>query len=220
MFTYQLCIHEKISKLKAGALNHACNTLNSQRGCSFKTNLDKYGGNAIAVMDIEEVKRVVGHTDRVCPYFYTREVSANADLVLLPYNYLLDNSIRATLKLDWQNSIVIFDEAHNLERVAADAVSFTLTSTDLAGCIIELQGVLKSLQEKKENGEDVNEESDNKATDKNDKSLSAILGGDAGGSPSKDPPTIQVHDSFKYEFNVYHTLFVNNSYQQSTEFLC
>jgi regulator of telomere elongation helicase 1 len=219
----QLCIHDKISKLKAGALNHACNTLNSQRGCSFKTNLDKYssssGGNATAVMDIEEVKRVVGHTDRVCPYFYTREVSANADLVLLPYNYLLDNSIRATLKLDWQNSIVIFDEAHNLERVAADAVSFTLTSTDLAGCIIELQGVLKSLQEKKENGEDVNEESDNKATDKNDKNdkndkgLSAILGGDAGGSPSKDPPTIQVHHSSKNEVNVYHTLSIYNSYQ-------
>jgi regulator of telomere elongation helicase 1 len=118
----QLCVHEKISKLKGGALNHACNTANSQRACSYRTNLDKYNPDATtSVMDIEEVKQLMGVSDKVCPYFYTRDVSQNADLILLPYNYLLDNSIRATLKLEWQNSVIIFDEAHNLERVASDA---------------------------------------------------------------------------------------------------
>ena len=194
----QLCIHEKISKLKGGAMNHACNTANTQRACSYKNNLEKYSGvadgAASAVMDIEEVKQVVGYKDRVCPYFYTRELSALADIVLLPYNYLLDNSIRATLKLDWQNSIIIFDEAHNLERVASDAASFTLTSTDLAGCIIELQVVLKSLQEKKENnGAGDNDKDDNVVSEKkNDKLLNLINGSDRGGSSTKEQPTIQV----------------------------
>ena len=187
----QLCIHVKISKLKSGALNNACNSLNSQRGCSFKNNLEKYSpateGNAMSVMDIEEVKRVVGHTDRVCPYFYTRELSANADLVLLPYNYLLDSSIRNTLKLDWQNSVIIFDEAHNLERVASDAASFTLTSTDLAGCIMELQSVLKSLQETKESMGDAKEETISKGSDP------LFGGGGGGGGGGKEPPTIQVN---------------------------
>ena len=163
----QLCVHERISKLKGGALNHACNTTNTQRACSYKNNLEKYNGALEAVMDIEEVKQSVGFRDRVCPYFYTRNVSAEADLVLLPYNYLLDSSIRSTLKLDWQNSVIIFDEAHNLERVASDAASFTLTSTDLAGCIVELQSVLKKLQENKEIGgekEDIGDKKSDKSS--------------------------------------------------------
>ena len=79
----------------------------------------------------------------VCIY---RDSSTNADLVLMPYNYLVDTSIRATLKVNWDNSIVIFDEAHNLESVATDATSFSLTSTDIAACISELQQVIRLLQ--------------------------------------------------------------------------
>lgn len=66
----------------------------------------------------------MGRKNKICPYFYSRESSTTADLVLMPYNYLLDSSIRASLKLDWENSVIIFDEAHNLERVASDAGAF------------------------------------------------------------------------------------------------
>jgi hypothetical protein len=97
------------------------------------------------VQDIEDMKRLVGFQDKACPYFYSRDVSSSADLVLLPYNYLLDTSIRATLKLQWQNAVIIFDEAHNLERVASDAASFSLTSADIARVIEELQNVLRRL---------------------------------------------------------------------------
>ena len=142
----QLCIHEKFSKLRGGALVHACNNLSTQRSCCYKNALDKYSPDGIPpVQDIEDIKRLVGFQDKVCPYFYTREVSGNADLVLLPYNYLLDTSIRATLKVNWQNSVIIFDEAHNLERVASDAASFSLTSADIARVIEELQSVLRTL---------------------------------------------------------------------------
>jgi hypothetical protein len=74
-------------------------------------------------------------------------MSSRSELVLLPYNYLLDTAIRNTLKIDWSNSVVIFDEAHNLERVASDAASCSITSTDIANCIHELQNALKLLQE-------------------------------------------------------------------------
>jgi regulator of telomere elongation helicase 1 len=37
----QLCIHEKISKLKGGALNHACNSASNTRSCTYKNNLEK-----------------------------------------------------------------------------------------------------------------------------------------------------------------------------------
>ena len=36
----------------------------------------------------------------------------------MPYNYLIDPKIRENFKIDYRNSIIIMDEAHNVERVA------------------------------------------------------------------------------------------------------
>ncbi|KAJ1402048.1 hypothetical protein B484DRAFT_405534, partial [Ochromonadaceae sp. CCMP2298] len=152
----QLCVHEKISKLKAGVINHACNSLNSKRGCMYRNNLDNYINSSNAsldntsMMDIEEMVKLGNHR-KICPYFHSREFSTSSDIVLLPYNYLLDSSIRKSLKLEWDKCIVIFDEAHNLERVAADAASFSLSSVDIALCIQELQSILRKLKEESEN---------------------------------------------------------------------
>lgn len=135
----QLCVNPKVSKLRGNGLNRACNSLSANRGCSFKNNLDSLSKKTEnSMMDIEELVHL-GRTDKVCPYFFARDVSTTAELVLVPYNYLLDRSIRATLNVQWQNSVIIFDEAHNLEQVASDAASFTITSTDIAACIEELQ---------------------------------------------------------------------------------
>jgi regulator of telomere elongation helicase 1 len=147
----QLCVHEKISKLKGVALNHACNSANTQYSCSYKNNLEKYqfsytSSRSSCALDIEDLI-LVGKTDRVCPYFLSKSLSENADLILLPYNYLLDTGIRSTLKLNWQNAVIIFDEAHNLEKVGCDAASCSLTSSDIAAIIIELQTVLKLIEE-------------------------------------------------------------------------
>lgn len=148
----QLCIHEKVSKLKGAIINHSCNSLNSRRGCTFKNNLDSFinssSGNDI--MDIEDLVEV-GKAKRFCPYFYTRETSVNSEIIFMPYNYLLDSSIRKTLKVAWENAIVVFDEAHNLERVASDAASFAISSADIAACIQELQQVLRLLKEEHDN---------------------------------------------------------------------
>jgi len=145
----QLCIHEKVSKLKNGVINHACNSLNSKRACMYKNNLDGYMDSGASIdntssLDIEDMVKL-GRTRKICPYFHSREFSASADIVFLPYNYLLDSAIRKTVRIEWEKCIVIFDEAHNLERVAADAASFSLSSTDLALCIQEVQNVLRSL---------------------------------------------------------------------------
>jgi regulator of telomere elongation helicase 1 len=93
---------------------------------------------------------LVGKSSRICPYFYTREYSAQADLILLPYNYLLDRSTRDTLKIDLKDSIIIFDEAHNLEKVASDAASCSFSSSEIAMCIEELKNVIKSLEDSKQ----------------------------------------------------------------------
>lgn len=75
---------------------------------------------------------------RCCPYYLSREIAAEADLVLLPYNYLLDSRIDKP-NIRWQKAVVIFDEAHNVEEVCASAASFDLSAAVLAACIEEVQ---------------------------------------------------------------------------------
>lgn len=36
------------------------------------------------------------------------------DILFTPYNYLISNAYRKHLKVTWSNSVLIFDEAHNL----------------------------------------------------------------------------------------------------------
>lgn len=144
----QLCINESLTrKLKGTALNHACGNKVSSHSCSYKNNLENYSGTKFEVLDIEDLVKL-GKNDKICPYYYSRESAAHSEIVLLPYNYLLDANMRKKTNINWNNAIVIFDEAHNIEKVASDVASFSLTSTDIAACIEELQQVAMKLREK------------------------------------------------------------------------
>ena len=54
----------------------------------------------------------------------TRELHKVADIVFSPYNYLIDRGNRKSLSIGWNNSILIFDEAHNLVSRDADTDFF------------------------------------------------------------------------------------------------
>lgn len=161
----QLCVHEKYSKFKGSKLNNLCNIATKEHKCDKKNNLDKFNRSIFGsfaahpvsseIMDIEDMVNNIGKTKNMCPYFYSRDFIKNAELVLLPYNYLLDISIRRTMDsnyveggsgIKFSRSVIIFDEAHNLERVACDSSSVTFTTTDVAECIKELQNTLQLLK--------------------------------------------------------------------------
>lgn len=66
------------------------------------------------VLDIEELAEL-GTKHGFCPYMYSRERAGDADIIFLPYNYLIDSHIRQSLNMELEGASVIFDEAHNLE---------------------------------------------------------------------------------------------------------
>lgn len=51
---------------------------------------------------------------RQCSYYLSRHMSKEANLVLLPYNYLINVGMMQAFDLQLNGAIVIFDEAHNL----------------------------------------------------------------------------------------------------------
>ena len=52
--------------------------------------------------------------DVFCPYYAMKDRVKGADVVFMPYIYLLDEDIRKNLEIDFENSVLIFDEGHNI----------------------------------------------------------------------------------------------------------
>jgi regulator of telomere elongation helicase 1 len=149
----QMCVNPKVKTPQSTVtdINHDCNRLGKDRKCGYRNNLDGFQPEANEpgafgtqpIMDMEDLI-LMGNTRKVCPFYYTRSVVQDAELILVPYNYLFDKDARETTLQDipWSNSVVIFDEAHNLESFASDSASFDLTSLDISCCISEVQRVI------------------------------------------------------------------------------
>nr|CAD1824209.1 unnamed protein product [Ananas comosus var. bracteatus] len=97
----------------------------------------KHHGLGNEPFDIEDLVNI-GRTKGPCPYYVSRELHKTADILFAPYNYLIDPGNRRSLTgIPWSNAVLIFDEAHNLESICADAASFDLPSSYLTACISE-----------------------------------------------------------------------------------
>lgn len=66
---------------------------------------------------------------------------AGADIVFMPYNYIIDEKIRENFELNWENSVIIFDEGHNIPSTCEESASFSVESNNLEKVIIELTGI-------------------------------------------------------------------------------
>lgn len=49
----------------------------------------------------------------------------------MPYNYLIDEKIRENFEINWDNTILIFDEAHNISQTAESVTSFEVKTKNL-----------------------------------------------------------------------------------------
>jgi regulator of telomere elongation helicase 1 len=62
-----------------------------------------------------------------------------ADIIFMPYNYLIDEKIRENFNINYSGSVIIFDEAHNASSTAEDVASFELPNKTLDMAIMELR---------------------------------------------------------------------------------
>lgn len=141
----QLCIHPDLAKESNANKIQMCKLKVTSRSCSFHTRLDSAKENpeftSGTVMDIEDIV-AVGRKLKCCPYYASKELMDNADIVFMPYNYLLDPKIRKANKVDLNNTIIILDEAHNVEKMCEESASVQITSTDIAVAITDVNYVM------------------------------------------------------------------------------
>jgi len=55
----------------------------------------------------------------------------HVNVLLCPYNYLINPSIRKRMGLNINNAIIVFDEGHHIEKVAEEECSLYLSKEDL-----------------------------------------------------------------------------------------
>lgn len=141
----QLCINDDVKKWKTvDAINDACaDLLKSKNGCPFHQPASSSSGDHSSklfrdhtfanVQDIEDLA-TLGKSLHVCPYYATRESSKSAEVITLPYQYLLSESTRSTLGIDLKDSIVVIDEAHNLIETINSIHSSQISLSELSFC--------------------------------------------------------------------------------------
>ena len=67
-----------------------------------------------------------GRINSVCPYYLGKARLASSDIVILPYSFILNQSIREKLQLQMKDSILVFDEAHNIDSNCEEIYSFEI----------------------------------------------------------------------------------------------
>lgn len=147
----QLCIHPTLTAETNATKTEMCKSLIKKRpdtlqcDCSFFETFQTLKGDKEfrdthlnnKIVDIEDLV-TAGRQHHFCPYFMSKELIADADIIFMPYNYLLDPKIRNWIGVDLDDAIIILDEAHNVPHVCEDAASIEFKSSHIDEAIQEV----------------------------------------------------------------------------------
>lgn len=133
------CVNDIHFKFSGGELNNHCyrrmkkfdkfHRLNKSY-CLYYDNIEKFRNKKYGYIDIEDLKEI-GKNFNFCPYFYEKAQIDIAKLVFVPYNYLISSEIRRMMKISLNNSIIIFDEGHNIINCFEEEESIYITANEL-----------------------------------------------------------------------------------------
>lgn len=114
----QLCINPEVMRQESNHVKvHMCRAKVSTRSCIYYNNTEEKSTDRDLVNSILDVEDLVkfGNKQRVCPYYLSRSLKQQADVIFMPYNYLLDPKSRRAHNIELNRAVVIFDEAHNVK---------------------------------------------------------------------------------------------------------
>ncbi len=139
-----------------------CKVKRKTRACEYFNNIERAVdiGPESGIGDIESLRKH-GVKRKLCPYYSSRDLAGKADLIFLPYNYLVRNHIyvgqcesinnvyfqvdpriRKSLAINLEECVVIVDEAHNVLRIFEDSSSISFSAKDVAVALSELDFLL------------------------------------------------------------------------------
>ncbi|PSR86065.1 DNA repair helicase [Actinidia chinensis var. chinensis] len=117
--------------------------------CSFFENYEKAASDAVlppGVYTLQDL-RAFGKEKGWCPYYLARHMVQFANVVVYSYQYLLDPKVAGIISKEMQReSVVVFDEAHNIDNVCIEALSVSVRSQTLEGATRNLNKMSQEIE--------------------------------------------------------------------------
>jgi DNA excision repair protein ERCC-2 len=160
-----LCIHPRVGEEKDSVtVDSMCRDMTaswvrdahkvdpSVEVCSYFEGFQNKGVDALlkGVYSLQDLI-ALGKAQGWCPYFLARHTVNFADLVVFSYQYIIDPKIAQLITKDFQkDSIVVFDEAHNIDNVCIDALSVNINRLTLEASFRNLRTLESEITKVKE----------------------------------------------------------------------
>jgi len=166
-----LCLHPQVSKEREGkSVDAKCFTLTaphvreahrnnpgSVEVCDYYEKFDSKGRDEAlptGTYNLDDLKDV-GRDKGYCPYFLARWAVNQAQFIVYSYHYLLDPKIAEVVSKDIaRNSVVVFDEAHNIDNICIDSMSVRLTKRLLNKCVTSITTLEATIKQQKDANSD------------------------------------------------------------------
>eukprot|EP01127_Copromyxa_protea_P018211 TRINITY_DN5675_c0_g1_i1.p1 TRINITY_DN5675_c0_g1~~TRINITY_DN5675_c0_g1_i1.p1 ORF type:complete len:762 (+),score=107.42 TRINITY_DN5675_c0_g1_i1:36-2321(+) len=165
-----LCIHPVASALETrDAVDGACRKMtapwrreasqepgNNVTLCDFYEGFEKEGTHMSlsGIYSLEDLK-AFGKKYNLCPYFLARHAITTANILVYSYQYMLNPRISELISKQFaKESVVVFDEAHNIDDVCIDALSIVIDHRTLESSSRNLFRLQKSVSEARQRDAD------------------------------------------------------------------
>jgi Rad3-related DNA helicase len=138
-----LCINQECRELPSNEATEHCHTLRKSGECPYTHEFEKAPKGLPVILGRTELIDE-GKKRKLCPYYLSRKMSEEADIIVAPYPYIFNPMIRMMTKLDLDKKILILDEGHNIDQVGQEILSDTLTERNLSAAAEEMKLIGKS----------------------------------------------------------------------------
>ena len=143
-----MCIHERvINESDREAVDAACRSMTASwvvekaqadpgsiETCEYYNDFQAAGEATSlpsGIYDLEHLK-IWGKGKGWCPYYLTRQAINHANILVFNYQYMLDPKVAKMVSKELEaESIIVFDEAHNIDSVCIEALSVTINERAL-----------------------------------------------------------------------------------------
>lgn len=165
-----LCVHPMVSKERDGrVVDGKCYAITASHKrelakkdpsvdiCSYFEKFDAIGREIPlphGVYSIDDLKDY-GREKGFCPYFMARYAMSYANVIVYSYYYLLDPKIADLVSKEMsRNTVVVFDEAHNIDNVCIESMSVTITKRTIDRAQANVNALASTIQSIKEADEE------------------------------------------------------------------
>ena len=133
-----LCVNPECRDLPVNESQELCGVLRRSGDCPYLSELDKPPSGLPRILS-GEVLLEEGRRRKICPYFLSRRMIRECDLVVAPYPYVFNPVIRLTTGLDLEGKVLVLDEGHNIDQVGQEILSDSLTERGLSAAAEEMR---------------------------------------------------------------------------------